>query len=154
MNSSKFKRSLQPLTCLLTLIGVDLTKSVRNSKWLFFYATICLFLNIASQMDVIIYCFQNIREFSILGFGKLETITSAWSTVMDTTNYAIHGVVGHVVLLFVVRIRWATLIERFSRLEDQLAPEFFVKLRRISIFATGFIILWVIKAFSKYNFKR
>ena len=70
---------------------------------------------------------------------------------MDTTNYAIHGVVGHVVLLFVVRIRWATLIERFSQLEDQLAPEFFVKLRRISVFATGFIILWVIKAFQNIN---
>ena len=143
MNSSQFERSLQPLIVLLSFIGVNLSKPVRNCKWFFLYATVCLLLNITSQIDVIIYCFQNITEFSILGFGKLETITSAWSTVMDITNYAIHGVGSHFILLFVIRSRWTTLIERLRRLEDQFDQEFFIKLHRISLFASGFIILWV-----------
>ena len=124
-------------------MGVDLSERTKSATSYKCYAAVCLLLNFASQIDVIVYCIQNVNGFSIIGLGTLKTVTSSWNTVIDFINYAINGILGHLILLFVIRPRWAALIESFYRLEDQLDAKVFIHVRRMTLFATFSTVLWV-----------
>ena len=134
--------SLQPLYFLLLFVGVDLNPDgkvySKSRKFLTFsYCLICLFLNLAIHISALIYVCINLEQH------KLETITSSWNLVIDYLNFAIHGLASHLILLIVVKPRWASVLESFRCLNNQLELELIVRLRRLSLLGVFSAVLWV-----------
>ena len=148
LHLTKFKKSLGPLLVWTKLIGIHLydEKLIAGNKkkrFIVLYETVCFLLSVAMQTDVLLYLYRNICEFTLLGGIQLKTKTSSWNTIIDLSNYAIHGVGSHFMLLVFVRPRWATLVKCFNRLEFHLDNTFFIRLRRFSWIGLSFILFWV-----------
>ena len=145
---SQFQQCLRPLVLWIRFLGIDLSDAEgsfpKKRRWItMLYAAIFLLANIASQCDVIIYLFNNLSNFGVNKTSQSKTITSLLNTLIDFINFAIHGVGSHLILLAVIRPRWKNLMQSFILLEKQLDFEYFIKLRRVTIFSVFFILFWV-----------
>ena len=145
MVNSQFNQSLRPLLLLLRFIGINLFKinSSSNRCLNISYDAIWLLINSIGQIDVMVFLFQNRDKYLMLGVETVKKVTSSWNVIIDLVNFTIQGIGGHLALLFVVRPRWGSLVETFSLLEDQLDPQFFIKLHRIALFCVISLIFWV-----------
>ena len=79
----------------------------------------------------------------MIGQESVDTITSATLLAIDYTNYALAPAICHFIVLTIVRPRWTVIIKSFSHLENQLVPQFYFKLRRITLVGLSFIIILV-----------
>lgn len=143
-----FVWSLRPLILLFRILGIDLSDrnnfDKRSRHWyIILYTMVCFFLNLGSQVDVMKFFFENLSTYELAGVTKLQTITAFASAIIEYVNYTIYGVFNHLILIFVVRPRWADLIDSYRCTEDLLDTTFFSRLRRISCVAVAVLIIWV-----------
>ena len=143
--------SLRPLLLFFRCIGIHFPDEEKDpslklsklSKWKSVHAGICFVLNLSSQVATLFFIFNKIFLFEMIGQESVDTITSATLLAIDYTNYALAPAICHFIVLTIVRPRWTVIIKSFSHLENQLVPQFYVKLRRITLVGLSFIIILV-----------
>ena len=77
----------------------------------------------------------------------LDTTTAIWNLIIDFSNYSIHGIGIHVILLIVIRAQWIDTIKTFQRLNVIFADENWIRIRKISFVGVIYVILQVRKGF-------
>ena len=148
-DENNLNTSLRPLLVLNNFIGIYLTNgrevdTIRYQKWLkSIYSWLLLLLNIAAQVATLCFSFQVIFALGYIGRDKLNSITSQLSAMIDFTNYTFTNFTAHLIMLTVVRPRFAPLMQHLIRLENELEDQFFNKIRLISAFGVGSILLLV-----------
>lgn len=147
MSNLNLSWSLRPLLVFIRCIGIHLQSNGENKCHLTLKAAhtwICLLLNCSSQIGTLYFILKRISLFEVIGQEPLDTVTSSINIIIDYSNYTLTPLVTHFILLTIVRPRWSSLINCLHSLECQLDQQFFIKLRRITIVAIGFIILLVL----------
>jgi hypothetical protein len=142
--------SIRPLIIWLRIIGVDLpdtsTPSTQRNRWhISVYRAFCFLLHASCQINILRYLFNTglqvfLYQTDDLGFG---TTTANWNWIIDFTNYTIHGVGIHLVLLTVIRFQWIDTMEIFQRLNAIFTEENYIGIRKISYCGVIYVIVLV-----------
>ena len=144
--------SIQPLVIWIRILGVDLPGScstpsqLRNRRLLILYGIFCFIANLSGQFEIFFYLHaQRIEEsFELSGQVLLSSTTATWNSIIDFSNYAIHGIGSHIIFLLVIRPRWNTLMETFQgSLQVAFKEESYKRTRKLSIIGVGYIIVLV-----------
>ncbi|EFX88066.1 hypothetical protein DAPPUDRAFT_311619 [Daphnia pulex] len=142
--------SIRPLIIWLRIIGVDLpdtsTPSTQRNRWhISVYRAFCFLLHASCQINILRYLFNTglqvfLYQTDDLGFG---TTTANWNWIIDFTNYTIHGVGIHLVLLTVIRFQWIDTMEIFQRLNAIFTEENYIGIRKISYWGVIYVIVLI-----------
>jgi hypothetical protein len=141
--------SIRPLVIWIRILGVDLpdisNSLTRRYQWrLWIYGVICFFSHAIGELDIIYFLHYKSRAcFERAGGVNYGTTTATWNTIIDYTNYAVHALAIHTVLVTVIRMRWIDLTEIFHRSSLVFTDENYVRLRRMSFFGVIYVILLV-----------
>ena len=151
--------SIRPMIIWLHIIGVDLpdcsaTSSVhRTRRWLILVYRIFWFLcHISCQIHILYYMYPMLLRALLHNqidnfISYLDTTTAIWNLIIDFSNYSIHGIGIHVILLIVIRAQWIDTIKTFQRLNVIFADENWIRIRKISFVGVIYVILQVRKGF-------
>ena len=161
MENFNFNWSLRPILVILSILGVDLSDGNEitsltvysqqckdHNRWLKgCYSLIFFLVNVTAQLaSLTLLVFNLIKDIdeSSEGSTKMDsTLISYFNMVIDYINIVFFCIACHLILLTSVRQRWKPLIESLHLLENQLAPQFFIKLHRISFLGALTIVLLV-----------
>ena len=139
--------SVQPFLTWLKYLGVDLFNGnqIKSSRWFVFYRLFFLFLTIASQIACLFFVFKNNKQLSnsYVSDDGFNSDALAWNSAIDFTNYAIHSVGCHLVLISHFRVRWTSLAISFKCIESFMKRNVFVAIRKASFAAILFVIITV-----------
>ena len=153
MDNLNFSCSLRPILVILRVLGVDLSNDSKEqgSKINFglkgCYSLILFLFNVTAQVA----CFI-LLVFNLVGFNgnteknnKVEeTFIFTLNMLIDYLNFGLFCILCNLLLLKSVRQRWNSLIESLHLFENQLEPQFFMKLRKISLLGAILIISLVL----------
>jgi len=147
----KLLYSLRPILFWIRCLGIDLLQDQRNRHvcclpywlWWLVYRLLALSLNLTSQIDVLYFLKNPELYISASSDGEIESATFTWNRIIDYTNHVVHGIGSHLILLIVIRSRWNQLLEALRRCEHMMDPNFYVRLRKITIFGVAYIVLLV-----------
>ena len=141
--------SVEPFRIWFKYLGVDLFNNngnkFKSSGWLVLYRLFFLFLTIASQIACLLFILRNTKQLSsnYVSDDELNSDALAWNVAIDFTNYAIHSVGCHLVLISHFRVRWTSLAISFQCVESFLNRNVFVAIRKASIAAILYVIIVV-----------
>lgn len=152
MSDLNLSWSFRPLLIFIRCIGIHLPSGQNincNTKChltrkLAVHTWICLLFNFCSQVGDLYLIVEQMSTSETIGQEPLDAITSYIYVIIDYSSYALAPLLCHLILLTIVRPRWAILMKSLHFLESQLDQQFFIKLRRITIIGTAFIILLVL----------
>lgn len=142
--------SIHPLIIWLRFLGVDLpnmsTASRSNRRWLILvYSLLCLSFHATGQIDLLCYVHAKWAPDSLeqaVG-SPYDTRTAKMNTIIDFTNYTIHGFGTHIILLTIIRTRWERLKQIFQRFDNVFVDQNYIRIRRMSYFGVVYTILVV-----------
>ena len=140
--------ALNPILVFIRWIGIDLL----GGGWFFlFYSLLCLSLNLAAELDIVIFL-KHPELYTGKKYGSGMTATSSWNSFIDFSNYAVHSIGAHLILLKVVRTRWGKLLRSLhSCCTLYRNHQFYNRLHKMSVFGVIYIILSVKISLFTYN---
>ena len=147
-NLHQFNWSLRPFVIFMRCIGIylpdgEISKSSKFKRIIqSLHMWMSFLLNFSIQTGFFLISFRSIM-LGFTGIDKLESMISKMSSVIDHTNYGFSSILGHLILLLVVRPRWNILMNCLIRLESEIEPQYFNKIRRFSIAGVCLVLFTV-----------
>ena len=135
-NELHFESSFRPIVFVLRILGVDVgaASSVGGQMMTNIYALMWLIFNFGVNVYV---------RFISLAFFFYE-LTASYNLVLDV-SFTISAIGSHLILLFFIRPRFATVMQSFRLVEHQLNDHhLFIKVRRFAIASVTLTLLLVV----------
>lgn len=141
-SSINLNSSLDSLRKWMKLLGVPMPPVTGSfspfSQFIrFFFFTLILLI----QLWAIIHTSLNAKNVSVSYANGISTAASSWNFIIDSINFAMHIIGGHVFMLFLTQPKtWENLTNSLKILEDQDTVDIYQKCRQFTFHAIAYVI--------------
>lgn len=133
-----------PLIQLARLIGLHPNNHSTSNLFYKFYSALCLSSNVIFHSFIFYLTFTQTKEVSVFyDNGAKYSNTYVWNSIIDSINFAVGSLLGHLILMFVVFRRWPSMMEIFDRMQIILDSDKTIQLKRLSWIGAGYTVLGV-----------
>lgn len=140
-----FLSGIRPIVALCKCLGVDLTIRVNRTRNCLSFSTlygfVVLVLHAIIQLACLNFTFKNVDTVSsaYIPQNSFNSAAYKWNVVIDCSNYAVHAIAAHLILVFIVRRRWLDLLTSFQHLRI-FGTSVRNKLRKVSYTAVLYVL--------------
>lgn len=134
--------SLDSLRKWMKLIGVPLPPVTGSfNPFSQFICAIFFTVVLLIHLWLVFHTSFNARTVSVSYSNGISTTASSWNFIIDSINFAMYVISGHVFMLFLTRPKtWKDLINSLKILEDQDTINIYRKCRQFTFHAIVYVI--------------